>query len=88
MIAFIIYYMIAVMKGFWITEIAEDIIKMTQSEELLKTLYKRLSLVNSDTYDNSKFQSKFMKANVDYAEYVRNIKMDIDYAKRQLSKNC
>lgn len=63
-----------------LSEIFEEIAEKTQSREIVSALRSRLSKVSSENYNQQNFQSEHMRKWVDYAEYVRSVKQEIDYA--------
>lgn len=69
---------------FWLTENLEALAEKTQSYDLIHACRHRLEQVDKATYSQDNFKSKFMRENVDYEEYVRSTKMDIDYAEGQI----
>lgn len=72
---------------FWIAEIFEEIIEKTQSKKMLQCFRTRLSFVISEKYNKDTFSSKYMRKWVDYAEYVRSVSMDIEYAESKIKTN-
>ncbi len=69
---------------FWLSEIFEELVKKTQSVELLEALRTRLKQVTLESYHQQDFESDFMRKYVDYNEYVSSIAKEIDYADGQL----
>ena len=70
---------------YWLSEIFEEVVKKTQSRELVETLQERLNKVISDTYSQQNFKSDYMRENVNYTEFVKSIQSEIDYARGQLA---
>ena len=70
---------------YWLSEIFEEVVKKTQSRELVETMQERLNKVTSDTYSQQNFKSDYMRENVNYTEFVKSIQSEIDYAKGQLA---
>ena len=60
---------------YWLSEIFEEIAEKTQSKELISTWRSRLASVSSE-----------MRQYVDYSEYVRSIKQEIDYAEGRIGE--
>ena len=71
---------------FWIAEIFEEVIEKTQSKKMLQCFRTRLSFVNPEKYNQDTFVSKHMRKWVDYAEYVRSVSMDIEYAEGRIEE--
>ncbi len=71
---------------FWIAEIFEEVIEKTQSKKMLQCFRARLSFVNPEKYNQDTFVSKHMRKWVDYAEYVRSVSMDIEYAEGRIEE--
>lgn len=69
---------------YWLSEIFEDIAEKSQSKELIKVLRNRLAKVLPETYCQQSFKTEHMRKWVDYAEYVRSISSDIDYAEDRI----
>ena len=65
---------------YWLSEIFDDIAEQTPSRELIATLRSRLAAVTPENYRQESFQSEHMRRWVDYAEYVRSVGMEINYA--------
>ncbi len=71
---------------YWIAEIFEEIAEKTQSKKLIQVLRKRLARVTPETYCQQNFKTEHMQKWVDYAEYVRSISSDIDFAEGKIDK--
>ena len=71
---------------YWLSEIFEEIAEKTQSKELISTWRSRLASVSSENYCQQNFTSKEMRQYVDYSEYVRSIKQEIDYAEGRIGE--
>ena len=69
---------------YWISEGFEEIAEKTQSKELISAWRSRLAAVSPKNYCQKNFKSKNMRQYVDYAEYVRSIEQDIDYAEGRI----
>ena len=69
---------------FWISEAFEELIERTQSTELIKAFRKRLARVLPETYTQKEFKSKHMQKWVDYAEYIRDVNQEIEYAEAKI----
>lgn len=71
---------------YWLSKIFEDIAEKTPSRELIAALQKRLAAVTPENYCQESFQSEHMRNWVDYAEYVRRVGMEIDYADGRIAE--
>lgn len=71
---------------YWLSEAFEEIADKTQSKNLISAWRSRLNSVTSENYCQQDFMSKEMKSQVDYPEYIRSIKQEIDYAERKIKK--
>ncbi len=69
---------------FWLGAVFEDVAEMTQSKELIQVLRNRLTKVTPETYCQQDLKNEHMRKWVDYAEYVRSLSADIDYAERRI----
>jgi hypothetical protein len=69
---------------FLISEACEELAEKTQSIELIKAFRERLAKVLPEEYKQKEFQSKHMQKWVDYAEYVRDVSQDIEYAEAKI----
>lgn len=70
---------------YWLSEVFEEIIKNTQHRDFIVVWRCRLANVKPETYCQQDFKSEHMRQWIDYAEYVRSISMDIDYAEDRMS---
>lgn len=70
---------------YFLSEIFEEIVEQTQSEEIISVLRSRLAKVTPENYDQQNFKSEHMRKWVDYSEYVRSIEQEIDYAEGALN---
>lgn len=71
---------------YWLSEIFEEVAEKTQSKELIQTLRDRLSKVTPENYDRQSFHSEHMRKWVDYAEFVRSVGDEIDYAEGRIEE--
>ena len=69
---------------YYLAEIFEELAEKTQSQELIDVLRARLAMVTPETYHQQSLACKHMRKYVDYAEFVRSVGMEIDYAEGRL----
>lgn len=69
---------------FWLGSIFEDVAEKTQSKELIQVLRERLAKVLPETYQQQSFKSEHIRKWVNYAEYVRGLTSDIEFAKARI----
>ncbi len=69
---------------YWLSETFEEIAEKTQSKELIQVLRNRLAKVTPEAYCQQNFKAEHMQKWVNYAEYVRCINSDIDYAEDRI----
>ena len=69
-----------------LSEIFEEIVEQTQSEELVAALRSRLAKVTPENYNQQNFKSEHMRKWVDYNEYVKSIEEEINYAEGRMNK--
>lgn len=69
---------------FWLAEIFATLVEKTQCKKLIEVFKERLNKVDKNTYDQSKFESKHMREYVNYDEYIRSVKNEIEYSKCKL----
>lgn len=69
---------------YYLAEIFEELAEETQSQELIDVLRARLAAVTPETYHQQSLACKHMRKYVDYAEFVRSVGMEIDYAEGRL----
>lgn len=65
---------------YWLSSVFEDVAEKTQSTELIPVLRNRLLTVSEEEYHQDAFQTDYIRDSVDFATYVKDISMDIDYA--------
>lgn len=70
---------------YWLSEIFEGIAEQTQSRELIEALRSRLARVTPDNYHQQDFDTEHMRKWVDYAEYVRSISEEIEFAEGRIA---
>ncbi len=71
---------------YWLGSVFEDVAEKTQSKELIQVLRNRLARIVPETYCQQNFKTEHMQKWVDYAEYVRSISSDIDFAKGKIDE--
>ena len=71
---------------YFLSEIFEEIVEQTQSEELVAALRSRLAKVTPENYNQQNFKSEHMRKWVDYNEYVKSIEEKINYAEGRINK--
>ena len=71
---------------YWLGAVFEDVAEKTQSKELIQVLRNRLAKVTPETYCQQNFKTEHMRKWVDYAEYVRSIGVDIDFAEGRINE--
>lgn len=69
---------------YYLAEIFEELAEESQSKELITVLRARLAMVTPETYHQQSLACEHMRKYVDYAEFVRSIGMEIDYAEGRL----
>lgn len=69
---------------YWLGSVFEDVAENTQSKELITVLRARLAMVTPETYHQQSLACEHMRKYVDYAEFVRSVGMEIDYAEGRL----
>ena len=70
---------------YWLGSVFEDIAEKTQSKEFIQVLRSRIAKVLPEAYCQQNFKTEHMRNWVDYAEYVRSINSDIDYAEDRIN---
>ena len=71
---------------YWLSEIFEEIAEKTQSKQLIFAWRSRLAAVSPENYCQKNFKSKDMRQYIDYSEYVRRIKQEVDYAEERIAE--
>ncbi len=71
---------------YWLGSVFEDVAEKTQSKKLIQVLRKRLEKVTPETYCQKNFKTEHMRKCVDYAEYVRSISSDIEFAEGKIDE--
>lgn len=69
---------------YYLAEIFEELAEETQSRELINVLRARLAMVTPETYHQHDLKCKHMQKHVDYAEFVRSVGEEIDFAEGKL----
>ena len=69
---------------YYLAEIFEELAEETQSRELIDVLRARLAMVTPETYHQQSLACKHMRKYVDYAEFVRSVGEEIDFAEGKL----
>ena len=72
---------------YWLGSVFDDVVSKTQSKELVQVLRNRLGKVVPETYNQQNFKSEHMQKWVDYAEYMRSLTTDIEFAEGRLGFN-
>ena len=65
---------------YWLGSVFEDVAEKTKSPELIPALRNRLSTILEENYHQDTFQTEHMRNDIDFATYVKEVSMDIDYA--------
>lgn len=71
---------------YWLGSVFEDVADRTQSKEFIQALRNRLAKVNREAYCQQDFKTEHMQKWVGYAEYVRSISADIDFAEGKIEE--
>ncbi len=71
---------------YWLAEAFEEISKKAQRKDLIVAWRSRLATVTLENYNQQCFRAEFMRKWVDYNEYVRNVKEEIDYAENRITE--
>lgn len=69
---------------YWLSSIFEDVISKTQSTALISTWRSKLSDISPEKFNREEFKSELMRTSVTYADYVKSIKQEIDFAEGQI----
>lgn len=69
---------------YWLSETFEGIAEKTQSREIIAAWRSRLNAVHQEDYHQLEFDTEHMRKWVDYAEYVRSISEEIEFAEGQI----
>lgn len=69
---------------YWLSSIFEDVISKTQSTALISTWRSKLSDISPEKFIREEFKSELMRTSVTYADYVKSIKQEIDFAEGQI----
>ena len=69
---------------YYLAEIFEELAEETQSRKLIDVLRTRLAMVTPETYHQQDLKCKHMQKYVDYAEFVRSVGEEIDFAEGKL----
>ena len=70
---------------YWLGAVFEDVAEKTQSKEFIQVLRDRLAKVLPDNFQQQNFKSEHMQKWVDYAEYVRGLTSDIEFAEAKIN---
>ena len=65
---------------YWLSSVFEDVAEKTKAPELIPALRNRLSTILEENYHQDTFQTEHMRKCIDFATYVKEVSMDIDYA--------
>ena len=69
---------------YWLSSIFEDIIAKTQSTYLISIWRSKLSDISSEKFKQEEFKSELMQTSITYADYVKSIKQEIDFAEGKI----
>ena len=69
---------------YWLSSIFEDIIAKTQSTDLIFIWRSKLSDISSKKFEREEFKSELMQTSVAYADYVKSIKQEINFAEGKI----
>lgn len=69
---------------FWLGEVFEDVAKKTKSQSFVECLHMKLATITEAEYNSQIFSTDFRQLGIGYAEYVRQLTDDINYADGQL----
>ena len=69
---------------YWLSSIFEDIIAKTQSTDLISIWRSKLSDISSEKFKQEEFKSELMQTSITYADYVKSIKQEIDFAEGKI----
>jgi L-rhamnose mutarotase len=69
---------------YWLSSIFEDVISKTQSTAFISTWRSNLSDISPEKFNREEFKSELMRTSVTYADYVKSIKQEIDFAEGQI----
>lgn len=69
---------------YWLSSIFEDVISKTQSTAFISTWRSNLSDISPEKFNREEFKSELMRTSVTYADYVKSIKQEIDFAECQI----
>ncbi len=69
---------------YWLSSIFEDIIIKTQSTDLISIWRSKLSDISSEKFEQEEFKSELMQTSVTYADYIKSIKQEIDFAEGKI----
>ena len=69
---------------YWLSSIFEDVISKTQSTALISTWRSKLSDISPEKFIREEFKSELMRTSVTYADYIKSIKQEIDFAEGQI----
>ena len=70
---------------YWLSSVFEDVMKKTESTEFLQAVKDRLERVTSETYNQEKAVTEFIRKFVAYDDFVRDISTEIGYAEEVLN---
>lgn len=69
---------------YWLSSIFEDIIAKTQSTDLISIWRSKLYDISLEKFEQEEFKSELMQTSVTYADYVKSIKQEIDFAEGKI----
>ncbi len=65
---------------YWLTEIVGDIVSIKPNRALITALRERLGKVVREIYSQESFCNEYMRQNIDYDTYIKQVAYDIDFA--------
>jgi L-rhamnose mutarotase len=69
---------------YWLSSIFEDVIAKTQSADLISIWRSKLSDISSEKFKQEEFKSELMQTSITYADYIKSIKQEIDFAEGKI----
>lgn len=71
---------------YWISEVFEELISITQYKEFISIWNTRLSYIKSDNYKTENFKTLYIKNELNYEIFIEQIKKEIEYAEDYLDE--
>ncbi len=72
---------------YWLSSIFEDVIAKTHSTTLISIWRSKLSDISPEKFKRGNFKSELMQTSVTYADYVKSIEQEIDFAEGKIESN-